>query len=96
MPITVYGASDDLIEVEGDINATFRYAGGTDSGNGDLLAFSDGTVLSMHPDLEYAWVIDVLVRGTSEIETWTHTKEGDQARVAGAVWVVHGVGLAKR
>lgn len=93
MTITVYGASDDLIEVDGDISDTFNYTG--NRGEGDLLAFSDGTVLQMRQDPEYTWVIDVLAHGASEVETWTHTKEGDQARVSGAVWVVHGIGWAK-
>jgi hypothetical protein len=97
MSITVYGASGDLIEVEGDVTATFHFAGGHSAGeHGDLLAFSDGTILSMRPDPEYAWVIDVLMRGEGDIETWTHTHEGDQARIADATWVVHGIGWAKR
>jgi hypothetical protein len=40
--VTVYGSSDDLIEVDGDINAEF-YAGVGD--DGDLLVFSDGTIV---------------------------------------------------
>jgi hypothetical protein len=42
--IEVYGSSDDLIEVEGEICDEFPYdSSGCDTG--DLLAFSDGTVL---------------------------------------------------
>ncbi len=96
MSITVYGTSTNLIEVDGDISNTFSYTGDLGEGDtGDLLAFSDGTVLRMRRDPEYAWVIDVLVHGASDVETWTHTHEGDQARVHGAVWVVHGIGWAK-
>jgi len=39
--LKVYGASDDLIEIKGDIREEFsRY-----DSEGDYLAFSDGTVL---------------------------------------------------
>lgn len=41
--ITVFGASDDLIEIEGDIDEEFNVLG--DEDDGWLLAFSNGTVL---------------------------------------------------
>ncbi len=92
MAITIYGTKDlKKIEIEGDINRAFRCES---HASGDFLAFSDGTVLRMRTDVEYRWVIDVEARGTGNRETWTHTEEGDQARVHGATWVVHGTGWA--
>lgn len=41
MSVTIYGASDDLIEIEGDIRDEFTPPYGEDV----FLAFSDGTVL---------------------------------------------------
>ena len=97
MSITVYGTSDDRIEVDGDVSDTFGYTGDHGEGDlGDLLAFSDGTVLQIRRHPEYRWAIDVLARGASHVETWTHAVDGDQARVEDAVWVVHGIGWAAR
>lgn len=38
MAVTIYGASDDLIEVEGDIDEEFTYD--DQGGDGDLIALS--------------------------------------------------------
>jgi len=45
MQVVIYGASDDLIEVEGDLTEEFSYLGGDDEGA--YLAFSDGTLLTI-------------------------------------------------
>jgi len=47
MTTTVYGASDDLIEVAGDIYEEFNPAAGHDDGESDLLTFSNGVVLGI-------------------------------------------------
>lgn len=51
--VTIYGASDDLVEIEGDINEEF-YA--TDEGEMCLL-FGDGTVLDIEYDRHGIWRI---------------------------------------
>jgi hypothetical protein len=103
MPITVYGASDDLIEVEGDISEEFNYTGinsRPEDDEGDLLAFSDGTVLRIKFDhVRGGWRITPVVRGASNpvIEQAAEDEEDatDKATLD-AAWVVHGIGWAKR
>ena len=64
----VYGSSDDLIEFDGDLRG--EVDGGSaddDCPLGDLVAFSDGTVLAVRygkPAAGGVWAIDVLVRGS--------------------------------
>lgn len=72
MSITVYGASDDLIEVRGDID-TERYA--IDDG-AYLLSCSDGTVLSVEFDDQGIWRIRRLVEGQGTY-TLTEAKNDD-------------------
>jgi len=61
MSTRVYGASDDLVELEGDLN------GEVSCYQGDVLvAFSDGTVLRIQygkPSLAGVWQIIVLNQG---------------------------------
>ncbi|MGX6604828.1 hypothetical protein ACWKSP_22270 [Micromonosporaceae bacterium Da 78-11] len=102
MSITVYGASDDLIEVEGDVTEEFPYVEHDSTpGGGDLLAFSDGTVLRISLTPYGVWRIHTVVRGTAQV-TIEDAPEGDEdnytdrATVDGATWVVHGIGWAKR
>ncbi|MEU0078432.1 hypothetical protein ABZY58_11095 [Micromonospora tulbaghiae] len=97
MPLTVYGASDDLIVVAGDIREEFTlHHAGED---GDLLAFSDGTILRISLGHAGIWRIRPVVRGTAEL-TIEQAPEGDssnysdRATLSGAVWVVHGIGHA--
>ncbi len=47
MATKVYGASDDLIEIEGDIRDEVNCYGTDDQDKGVLLCFSDGTVLEV-------------------------------------------------
>jgi hypothetical protein len=96
--ITVYGASDDTIEVDGDICEEFTYH---DDDKGDLLAFSDGTLLRIRFDNAGVWRITPVIRGsaTTTIEQAPEDDEvnySDRATVSYAVWVVHGIGWAKR
>lgn len=62
MPITVYGASDDLIEVEGDIREEFDIDGG-----GKLFAFSDGTVIQVEWTKVGIWRITPMIKGSGEL-----------------------------
>lgn len=61
MKVNVYGASDDLIEVDGDIEAEFSYS--EDESN--FLVFSDGTVLSVAYDDSGMWRIGRIFAGSA-------------------------------
>ena len=98
--IHVYGASDDLIEVEGDIVEEFSYS--DDEDRGDVLAFSDGTLLSVEYTRDGIWRISPLSRGSAEM-TITQAvsadddEYSDKATLDGDIrWVAHGVGWATR
>lgn len=102
--LTIYGASDDVIEVDGDISEEFTYLGKRhhpNSGDGDLLAFSDGTVLRVTFTASGVWRIAPVVRGSADLVI-DQAPEGDdsnysdRATLSGAVWVVHGVDHATR
>jgi hypothetical protein len=99
--ITIYGASDDLIEVDGDIREEFTYQGDDhpNSGVGDLLAFSDGTILRIIFTRSGVWRISPVMRGTADLSI-DQAPEGDEsnytdvATLSGAVWVVQGIDYA--
>lgn len=97
--IIVSGASDDLIEISGDINEEFPWQKpGYGQPSGDLLAFSDGTVLRIRLGGD-GWRITRVAAGTSAFTLKQHTdgEEGtDTATLETAEWVVHGTGMAKR
>lgn len=66
--VTIYGSSDDLIEVEGVISEEFNHYSRDADDKGVLLAFSDGHVLRVRYDEDGIWRITVVVKGTSEFE----------------------------
>lgn len=96
----IYGSSDDLVEVEGAINEEFGYRNTADD-KGDLLAFSDGTVVRIRYDDNGVWRITPVARGTAELTIEQAPEDDekqytDRATLAGDVrWVVHGDGWAK-
>jgi hypothetical protein len=99
--IEVYGSSDDLIEVEGAIREEFNYQqNGYGQPSGDLLAFSDGTVLRIEYAAGGVWRITPVVSGSSEVQI-VQAPEGDEdnysdrATVSEARWVVQGIAMAK-
>jgi hypothetical protein len=97
--VTISGASDDLIEVEGDIREEFYEKNA--SNDGDILAFSDGTVLriAFDPDGSGNWRITPLARGAAELTITQTVEEDDTDRAdleGDLAWVVHGIGWAKR
>ena len=100
MSITVYGASDDLIEVEGDISEEFPYKGDDEQEDrGDLLAFSDGTILRITFTASGVWRIAPVVLGTAHlnIEQAPENDEDnytDRAVLIGVEWVVQGTNYA--
>jgi hypothetical protein len=71
--ITIYGASDDLIEIEGDIREEFSPH---EDGEPDYLAFSDGTVLSILYGEDGNWNIKRLTIGTASYQH--HKADGDE------------------
>ena len=90
--VKICGASDDLIEIDGGIREEFDY---TDGEEGDLLVFSDGTVLRIVFSPSGIWRITPVTRGTGDLTidqasddegTDTATLDGD-----GVTWVVHGL-----
>lgn len=98
--VTLSGASDDLIEVDGDIREEFNYLK-NDEDDGAVLGFSDGTVLRIKFDADGDgnWRITPLIRGTAvlEIEQTTGEDGTDVATLDGEVgWVVHGLAYAKK
>jgi hypothetical protein len=95
MSITVYGASDDLIEVDGDISEEFTYR---DDNDDNLLAFSDGTILRIRFDAAGVWRITKVAGGPVDIfqaSEGDDSNYSDRATIRGADWVVHGIGWAK-
>jgi hypothetical protein len=62
--VTVYGASDDLIEIEGAICDEL----GCDMGETVKLAFSDGTVLSVTYDADGCWRVTRVAEGEAKME----------------------------
>jgi hypothetical protein len=92
--VTVYGGSDDLIEIDGDIREEFNVY--LDNENHKVcLAFSDGTLLSVDYDKDGIWRFNRLVAGTAGYEkregTDTDTDYTDRVTLAGEIaWVVCG------
>jgi hypothetical protein len=66
MSVTVYGASDDLIEIEGDIREEFNWI--PEDGETRVLAFSDGTLLWVLYDADGIWRIGNMVGGSAKFE----------------------------
>lgn len=91
--VTIYGASDDLIEVEGDVEEEFNPP--PDEATG-ILAFSDGTVLRVEYTNDGIWRVTPLFKGTATISIVQAASEdddnySDRATLEGDVrWVVFG------
>jgi hypothetical protein len=93
--ITVYGASDDLIEVEGDLREEFDGSEGV-----TYFAFSDGTVLSIEFGGKGMWTIRRLVEGTASYSQHDATDVdddySDRATLDGDIrWLVCGGGFER-
>lgn len=70
--ISIYGASDDLIECEGDIVEEWN----TYEGH-NWIAVSDGTLLSVKYDADGFWRINVLHHGSATAEKSDATSVDD-------------------
>jgi hypothetical protein len=98
--IRVYGASDDLIEVEGDLQEEFNPPSNR-SGDSliSFLAFSDGTVLSIIYGPEGIWRINRVAHGSARYDKEEGTDDGhysDVVTLTGEIaWVVFGSELAR-
>lgn len=92
MKITITGASDDLIEVGGDIQEEFNYYSRDD--DSALIATSDGTLLRVNYDRDGIWRIAPLVYGTarqSKVEGSVGLDTNDVVTLEGDIkWVVFG------
>ncbi len=102
MKLTIYGGSDDLVEVEGAITEEFNYSGDEDEDTGVVLAFSDGTLLRVHYNADGIWRITPLSNGSAKYTKVFEATDSDgdaysdRVELEGAfAWVVCGVAFAK-
>lgn len=72
--LTIYGASDDLIEIEGDLREEFYLISDHEP---SYLSFSDGTCLSVNYDNEGIWRFNIKFKGTAEVEKIECVEEND-------------------
>jgi hypothetical protein len=99
MKVTIYGASDDLIEVEGDIEEEFNPP---EDGEPTFLAFSDGTILRVEYGAKESafWRITPVWKGSATYSKTEATNEdddySDRVTLEGTFkWVVCGSHWAK-
>ena len=91
MSVVIYGASDDLIEIDGDIREEFDIDRG-----GPLLAFSDGTVVRIEWTRVGIWRIQPMVFGAGELTIVPAPVDDDENRtdrasLSGDIrWVLRG------
>lgn len=65
--VTIYGASDDLVEIEGDLREEFSFYSDEDD-EGRLLGFSDGTMLRVRYDEDGVWRFTLVHKGGAEMK----------------------------
>lgn len=84
MSTTVYGASDDLIEFEGDVTGEVGAYGYEDDNGSVLLIFSDGTLLKCWYGEEGIWCLRLLAKGEllDHIDTCTDSLADPHSDVA--------------
>lgn len=101
-PIRVYGASDDLIEVEGYLNDEFPCPKDDEDRDRALLAFSTGVVLEVEYGNEGIWRIRQLAGQSDQVILDPNPPEDGErySDVAWlrepAEWVVLGTTLVRR
>ncbi len=98
MKITITGASDDLIEIDGAIREEFNWSG--DEEDRCYLAVSDGTLLSANYDKDGIWRFALVERGTakfSKVEGIVSEDTNDVVTLDGdrLTWVVMGESMAR-
>ena len=80
MKVTIYGASDDLVEVEGDLAEEFS------CNDGGFLSFSDGTILFIEYRSDSGeWKISQMAVGAAEFSNRVPTGDeySDHATLTG-------------
>jgi hypothetical protein len=93
--IKVYGASDDLIEVDGDIVEEFN----VDCDESNYVALSNGVVLRVKMDEDGDWTVKVVSNPNMVSVIISKREESDDgvAEVEGDVtWVLHGLSLLRK
>lgn len=98
MAIKIYGASDDLIEIEGDIEEEFGFFP-DDEEDSRVLAFSDGTLLRAHYDRDGIWRLTKIADGLADfdkVEGNVTADTNDTVTLSGEEikWVVMGLRYA--
>lgn len=99
----MYGSSDDLIEIDGDISEEFTLHDDDAEYEGDLLAFSNGVILRVRYSQSGVWRI-VVVDDPKAVVKIKQAPEDDEDNYSDKVhiddalvlWVVHGIGYARR
>ena len=98
MTIRITGASDDLIEIEGDIREEFNVY--LEKHESVLLAFSDGTVLRVIYDKDGIWRISRVHCGSSGFSKSEGSADKDTNDIVTLVgdikWVVLGDKIASK
>lgn len=96
--VTIYGASDDLIELEGDIRDEINPRNEDEP---TRLAFSDGTVLSVVYDSDGCWRVTRVAEGSAKMEKVEaegpdSNNYSDRVTLTGEIrWCVAGEYMAK-
>jgi len=86
MSVKITGASDDLIEIEGDISEEWNFYP-DNAGDSRLLAFSDGTLLRVNYDDDGIWRFQKVAGGSAQFSK----VDGDARRDTPDVVTLSGV-----
>ncbi len=97
--LTIYGASDDLVEIEGSVNEEFNLILDKYSDSA-ILAVSDGTLLRVRYDEDGVWRFTPIVVGSASLDIHIgidDRRHSDLVTLTGdnLNWVVLGFQLAK-
>jgi hypothetical protein len=100
--LKIYGASDDLIVIEGDISDEFNPRQADMDDDQLVIAISDGTVVGVRYDSNGIWRLTLICRGTSEYSIDQNPLD-DEDRYSDVVtlknsefnWVIMGTRLAR-
>lgn len=96
--IKIYGASDDLIEIESDDESKFSSEEfNVDSDFENLIAVSDGTLFALKMNKYGTWRVDILFQGPEYlgVALWKGQGGTDQVLINGyPTWIVLGKDFA--
>ena len=99
MSVTICGAGEDTIKIDGDVEEKFTVT--APAQDGAVLAISEGTVLRIKRDDHGVWRIKPVARGSGTLSITQAPREGDEdnysdhAAVRGLIlWVVLGNSVA--